>query len=374
MTRLEAGGLSLKREWQPLQEVGGAALHHLDRRLRGRGVKGNLPADLPLVNIVGVAGEQVLALRDVSLQVARGAFIALMGRSGSGKTTLLNMIGGLDRPTSGRIALFDQPLSGLSQERLTVLRRELGVLSVRETCGIGVCGACTALVDGEPLSACLLLAPLVEGAAVTTAEGLGGDELEGRRGAREASGPFRRSLQTAHPRRTERIVAVTKGHPLEAATAAVRAGLGILGENRIGELEEKVSALGRDAAEWHMIGHLQRNKARRAIPLFDRIHSVDSLRLARVLSKEALRAGRVVRGYLQVNVSGEETKGGFGAEEAVEALGTIRGLEGVVIDGLMTMAPLTDDDAVLRYVAGSGEANSVSVHRGGGAIRRHSNG
>jgi aerobic-type carbon monoxide dehydrogenase small subunit (CoxS/CutS family) len=58
---------------------------------------------------------------------------------------------------------------------LTVLRRELGVLSVRETCGIGVCGACTALVDGEAVSACLLLAPLVEGAVVTTADGLGGD-------------------------------------------------------------------------------------------------------------------------------------------------------------------------------------------------------
>lgn len=58
---------------------------------------------------------------------------------------------------------------------LTVLRRELGVLSVRETCGIGVCGACTALVGGEPVSACLLLAPLVEGASVTTVEGLGDD-------------------------------------------------------------------------------------------------------------------------------------------------------------------------------------------------------
>jgi aerobic-type carbon monoxide dehydrogenase small subunit (CoxS/CutS family) len=58
---------------------------------------------------------------------------------------------------------------------LTVLRTRLGVRSVRETCGIGVCGACTALVDGEPISACLLLAPLVEGATVTTAEGLGGD-------------------------------------------------------------------------------------------------------------------------------------------------------------------------------------------------------
>jgi len=71
-----------------------------------------------------VGGERVQALHDVSLSVPRGAFVALMGRSGSGKTTLLNMIGGLDRPTEGRIALFDQELSGLSQEQLTVLRRE----------------------------------------------------------------------------------------------------------------------------------------------------------------------------------------------------------------------------------------------------------
>jgi ABC-type lipoprotein export system ATPase subunit len=71
-----------------------------------------------------VAGDRVLALRDVSLTVPSGSFIALMGRSGSGKTTLLNMIGGLDQPTSGRIALFDQELGGLSQEQLTLVRRK----------------------------------------------------------------------------------------------------------------------------------------------------------------------------------------------------------------------------------------------------------
>jgi pyridoxal phosphate enzyme (YggS family) len=145
-----------------------------------------------------------------------------------------------------------------------------------------------------------------------------------------------------------RIVAVTKGHPPEAAAAAIRAGLTALGENRVGELEGKVAAVGRDAVEWHMVGHLQRNKARRGITLFDRIHSVDSLRLARTLSKEAVRAGSVVRGYVQVNVSGEATKGGFGAEAVVEALGAIEGLDGLVIEGVMTMAPYTDDRALLR--------------------------
>ncbi len=135
---------------------------------------------------------------------------------------------------------------------------------------------------------------------------------------------------------------------MEAAAAAVRAGLRTLGENRVQGLAEKVGAVGRDAAEWHMIGHLQRNKARQAVPLFDRIHSVDSLRLARVLAKEAARADLDVRGFLQVNVSGEASKGGFGPEEAVEALGSIRELDRVVIDGLMTMAPFSDDEGVLR--------------------------
>ncbi|MDX1579670.1 MAG: YggS family pyridoxal phosphate-dependent enzyme [Gemmatimonadota bacterium] len=145
-----------------------------------------------------------------------------------------------------------------------------------------------------------------------------------------------------------RIVAVTKGHPPGAAEAAIRAGLTTLGENRVGELAEKVAAVGRDGVEWHMIGHLQRNKARDAVTLFDRIHSLDSLRLARKLSKEAVRAETVVRGYMQVNVSGEASKGGFEPDDAVEALETLGALEAVVVEGLMTMAPYTEDDAVLR--------------------------
>ena len=145
-----------------------------------------------------------------------------------------------------------------------------------------------------------------------------------------------------------RVVAVTKGHPPEAARAAVAAGFRILGENRVGELESKVEVVGRDAAEWHMIGHLQRNKARKLIPLFDAIHSVDSLRLARTLASEAQRADATVVGLMQVNVSGEDSKGGFEEAEAPDALGAMAELEGLQIRGLMTMAPWTDDQAVLR--------------------------
>ncbi|MEJ2185211.1 MAG: YggS family pyridoxal phosphate-dependent enzyme, partial [Gemmatimonadota bacterium] len=149
------------------------------------------------------------------------------------------------------------------------------------------------------------------------------------------------------------LVAVTKGHPLEAVRAAVSAGLGVLGENRVQELEEKVAAVGRTFAAWHLIGHLQRNKAQRALDLFDRIHSIDSLRLARTLSSEAARAELDVRGYVQVNVSGEDTKGGFAGAEAVDAIGAIVELPRLHVEGLMTMAPLTDDVRTLHGTFGA---------------------
>jgi ABC-type lipoprotein export system ATPase subunit len=88
------------------------------------------PLTIPAVRVTNVTraytvnNEQVLALRGVSLTVEEGAFIALMGRSGSGKTTLLNMIGGLDQPTSGEVALYGQVLNGMNQDQLTLLRRE----------------------------------------------------------------------------------------------------------------------------------------------------------------------------------------------------------------------------------------------------------
>ncbi len=143
------------------------------------------------------------------------------------------------------------------------------------------------------------------------------------------------------------IVSVTKGHPAAAVRAAIGAGLPICGENRVQELAEKVAAVGRDAVEWHLIGHLQRNKVRQAIELFDLVHSVDSLRLAREISREAERAQRTIRTLVQVNVSGEESKGGFG-EEAADAVAEIVSLPGIAVEGIMTMAPLTEDEGVIR--------------------------
>jgi PLP dependent protein len=187
-----------------------------------------------------------------------------------------------------------------------------------------------------------------------------------------------------------RIIAVTKSHPAAAAQAAVRAGLLDLGENRVQELASKradyeaaVGAGPGDADEdragaasamtpqprWHLIGHLQRNKVRRALELFDVIHSVDSLRLAQELSAEAQRAGVEVRALVQVNVSGEASKGGFTGDQAVERIAEVATLPGLALEGLMTMAPFTDDEAVVRAAFAGARAVLERCEAAGVALR-----
>ncbi len=145
-----------------------------------------------------------------------------------------------------------------------------------------------------------------------------------------------------------RVVAVTKGHPLEAIDAAIAAGLHDLGENRVEELEQKVLARGREAATWHMIGHVQGRKAKRAGELAHLIHSVDSERLAERLGKVGSELGRDVRVLAQVNTTAEPTKGGFEQGGAVESIHRLAELPGIRVEGLMTMAPLVDDEAPLH--------------------------
>jgi len=146
------------------------------------------------------------------------------------------------------------------------------------------------------------------------------------------------------------LVAVTKTHPADAVRAVKEAGVADVGENRVQELEEKVAEAGRETVGWHLIGHLQRNKAAKALPLFDLIHSLDSLRLAEALSAEAVKRGVEVRALVQVNASGEGTRGGFEPDALVEGVGRIVGMPGMRVEGLMTMAPFTDDQRVVRAV------------------------
>ena len=143
------------------------------------------------------------------------------------------------------------------------------------------------------------------------------------------------------------IVAVTKGHPPQAAQSAIAAGLRCLGENRVQELETKRAALGAEA-EWHLIGHLQRNKVRNAIPLFSLLHSLDSIRLAEALATEAERNGVRVPVLIQVNASGEDTKTGVAVDEAIDMVAKIVEMPTLHARGLMTMAPFTDEASVLR--------------------------
>jgi hypothetical protein len=148
------------------------------------------------------------------------------------------------------------------------------------------------------------------------------------------------------------IVAVTKGHPAETLIAALEAGLRQIGENRVAEAMEKFSIaavpLGRHGATRHMIGHLQRNKTRDAVTAFDWIQSVDSMRLAHVLSKRMGEIGGTLPVLIEVNVGGEEQKHGFGRDEALDRAAEVAALPGLSVRGLMTMAPLTSDERLLR--------------------------
>ena len=125
-------------------------------------------------------------------------------------------------------------------------------------------------------------------------------------------------------------------------------GLTDLGENRVEEMEGKVEILGREAATWHMIGHLQSRKANLAVALADLVHSVDSIKLGRRLSRFAQEAGRTLPVLVQVNTAGEDAKSGFSPEEMLERLHEFLEFPKLEIRGLMTMAPFVEDESVLR--------------------------
>lgn len=150
------------------------------------------------------------------------------------------------------------------------------------------------------------------------------------------------------------LLPVTKGHPVAAIEAVRSVGLARIGENRVGQAEAKQTELGgRVGLAWHMIGRLQRNKARRALAAFDVIESVDSLRLARTLDRIVGEEGREpVEVLVQVNTSGEGAKAGFGGGDALTGVREVCGLSGLRVAGLMTMAPYTDDETILRTTFG----------------------
>jgi pyridoxal phosphate enzyme (YggS family) len=154
------------------------------------------------------------------------------------------------------------------------------------------------------------------------------------------------------------IVAVTKTHGPEAVQAAIDAGLGDVGENRIQEALPKMDAV-RSPVRWHLIGHLQRNKVK-ALPRFNLLHSLDSARLADAVDGIGAAEGRPVDALFQVNVVGEDTKGGFERPNWASAAEHLHGLSGIRVRGVMTMAPLDADERTLRTVfSGARDARDI---------------
>jgi len=154
------------------------------------------------------------------------------------------------------------------------------------------------------------------------------------------------------------IVAVTKTHGPDAVQAAWGAGLGDVGENRVQEALPKMEAVAAPV-RWHLIGHLQRNKAK-SLPKFDLLHSLDSGRLADTVNDVGVAEGSPIEALVQVNVAGEDTKGGFERREWPIESERLRGLGGVHVRGVMTMAPLDADERTLRMVfAGARDARDI---------------
>lgn len=144
-----------------------------------------------------------------------------------------------------------------------------------------------------------------------------------------------------------RLVAVTKEHPVaEIREQVLRYGPFPLGESRIQEALPKMEEL---KAEWHFIGPLQRNKAKFAVR-FELIHSIDSVRLAEAVARKATENGKVQRVLLELNLGREPQKHGFLEEELLEALGRVRAMEGLRVEGLMTVAPYTEDPETVRPI------------------------
>jgi pyridoxal phosphate enzyme (YggS family) len=145
------------------------------------------------------------------------------------------------------------------------------------------------------------------------------------------------------------LVAVTKGFEVPAIRTAFDSGIRNFGENRVHEAEGKIAQLSdlRPSVTWHMVGHLQSNKAKIAVELFDIIHSVDSVRLAEILNR---RVEKPLPVLLEVNVSGEATKGGFSVGKTEAAVKAMKQLLNLKLIGLMTVAPFVADPEEVRPV------------------------
>ncbi len=138
-----------------------------------------------------------------------------------------------------------------------------------------------------------------------------------------------------------KLVAATKQRNIEEILQAVDAGIRIVGENYVQEALSKYKKI--DNVEWHLIGHLQRNKVKDAIKIFDCIQSVDSLRLAEEINKQCEKLNKVMPILIEVNIGGEESKYGISSDKTVDLIAQIALLPNIHVEGLMTMEPYFDN-------------------------------
>jgi PLP dependent protein len=144
------------------------------------------------------------------------------------------------------------------------------------------------------------------------------------------------------------LVAVSKTFPAEAVTAAIAAGASEIGENRVQEARDKRPSV-RGSARWHLIGHLQSNKARDAVRVFDVIQTIDSVTLGEKVGKAALAAGKRVDVLLEINIGREPQKTGANPDEVELLARGVRAIDGLNLTGLMTIPPVSDEAATRAY-------------------------
>jgi pyridoxal phosphate enzyme (YggS family) len=168
-----------------------------------------------------------------------------------------------------------------------------------------------------------------------------------------------------------RLIAVSKTQPVEKIREAYESGQRLFGENKVQELSEKHTQLPADI-EWHMIGHLQRNKVKYIAPFVGLIHSVDSLKLLEEINKQGEKIKRVIPCLLQVHIAMEETKFGFDREELLAALPEVKQMNWIKVKGLMGMATFTEDEEKVRSefrllkrifeeIKATGEADNIEM-------------
>lgn len=144
-----------------------------------------------------------------------------------------------------------------------------------------------------------------------------------------------------------RLIAITKTVNIEHVREAVAAGVKVLGENYVQEARDKIQVIGH-SVEWHMTGHLQKNKAREAANLFDMVQAIDSLELAQELDKRAGNAAKVMSGLIEINIAGEGSKSGIREDKLMTLLNGVKDLNNLSIKGLMAIPPYFENPEEAR--------------------------